>query len=187
MDERTEQQPTAGKAASALKEFAETIIVALVIFLLLQVVVKNFRITGDSMLPTFRDGQFLLVDRLTYYFTDPKRGDVIVFRYPRNPAEDFIKRVIGLPGETVNIADGQVYINGIPLVEPYVNGVPTTIYRGQPVTLDAGEYYVLGDNRRYSSDSRVWGPVPRDNIIGRAWLCYWPPTCWHVIHSPSYP
>ncbi len=184
-----ESAPQSGrqKAISFIRELVETVLIAVAIFFLLQIVVKNFRVTGESMLPTLSDGQFLLVDKLSYRFTDPKRGEIIVFRYPRDPSEDYIKRIIGLPGETVKIADGNVYIDGHLLSEPYLQGASTLTYRPLETTLSEGEFFVLGDNRSYSSDSRTWGPVARRNIIGRAWLCYWPPPLWGIVHTPSYP
>lgn len=172
---------------SFLREAAETIVLAVVLFLLLQLVVRNFRILGDSMLPTLETGQFVLVERVSYWFSAPRRGDVVIFEYPRAPQEDFIKRIIGLPGETVEIEGGSVYINGNLLVEPYLAGQPTLTYRPIRLTLGPDEYFVMGDNRAASSDSRSWGPLPRRNIIGRAWLCYWPPSRWGVIRRATYP
>jgi signal peptidase I len=181
------QPPAARKSSSFLREAVETILIAVILFLLLQLVVKNFRIIGDSMQPNFHDGEMILVDRVTYRFSEPKRGDVVVFHYPRAPQEDYIKRVIGLPGETVAISTGDVYINGNPISEPYIDGQRTTTYRNSEITLGADEYFVMGDNRGYSSDSRAWGPLPRRYIIGRALVCYWPPSCWAVFSTPEYP
>jgi signal peptidase I len=183
----TSDAPTsAQKALSFLREVAETLLIAVIIFFLLQTVLKNFRITGDSMLPNFRDGQYLFVDKVTYRLSDPARGDVIVFRYPRDQKEDFIKRIIGLPGETVEIKDGLVYVNNVSLTEPYLHGQTTLDYATEKVTLGVDQYFVLGDNRNHSSDSRLWGPISRSNIIGRALLCYWPPGSWHLVPHPTY-
>ncbi|MBC7259028.1 MAG: signal peptidase I [Chloroflexi bacterium] len=178
---------TENPGKSFLREAAETIVLAVVLFLLLQLVVRNFRILGASMLPTLETGQFVLVERVSYWFSEPRRGDVVIFEYPRAPQEDFIKRIIGLPGETVEIESGSVYINGNLLVEPYLAGQPTLTYRPIRLTLGPDEYFVMGDNRAASSDSRAWGPLPRHNIIGRAWLCYWPPSRWGVIRRVTYP
>ncbi|GAB4506528.1 MAG: signal peptidase I [Anaerolineales bacterium] len=175
------------RSTSWLRETAETIILAVVLFLLLQLVVRNFRIQGDSMLPTLETGQFVLVERVSYRFSEPQRGDIVVFEYPRAPQEDFVKRIIGLPGETVEITGGQVYINGNLLAESYVHGQPTLTYRPVNITLGQDEYFVMGDNRAASSDSRTWGPLPRQNIIGRAWLSYWPPSRWGLIPRAAYP
>jgi signal peptidase I len=191
MTDSTEPQqppaPPAKKQPSMLREAMETILFAVIIFLVLQVVVRNFRIEGDSMLTAFENGQFVLVDRVSYRLGNPHRGDVVVFEYPRAPQEDYIKRVIGLPGETIRIADGRVYINGQPLSEPYVNGQQTLSYRNITLTLAQDQYFVMGDNRNYSSDSRAWGSLPRANIIGKAWICYWPPSAWRLILRPQYP
>lgn len=136
-------------------------------------IAQPFIVSGASMDPTFRTGQYLIVDELSYRIDPPNRGDVIIFRYPKDPSQFFIKRVIGLPGETVKIQNGQVYIENADgdtakLNEPYVidkgNGADMT------VKLPTGQYFVMGDNRPESSDSRTWGTLPRDNIIGRAFI-----------------
>lgn len=167
----------------ALREIAETVILTLVIFLLIRTVVQNFRVEGMSMEPNFHDGQFLLINKLAYKLGDLERGDVIVFRYPRDPSRDFIKRVIGLPGETVEIINGQVYVNGELLSDNYHTNEAG--YNSGAVTLGPDELFVLGDNRPNSSDSHSWGPLPRDLIIGRVVLSYWPPDEWGIIkHGP---
>lgn len=136
-------------------------------------IAQPFIVSGASMIPTFQNGQYLIVDELSYRIATPSRGDVIIFRYPKDPTQFFIKRVIGLPGETVRIQLGSVYIvetsgKEIVLNEPYIinqgNG------RDMSVTLNPGEYFVMGDNRPESSDSRIWGVLPRQNIIGRAFV-----------------
>ena len=136
-------------------------------------VAQPFIVSGSSMDPTFQNGQYLIVDELSYNIGNPSRGDVIVFKYPKNPSQYFIKRVIGLPGETVNIdATGHVSIkdkdgNSVALKEPYV------VYpsdQASSTTLGADQYFVMGDNRAGSFDSRAWGPVARNLIIGKAFL-----------------
>ncbi|MCL0028588.1 signal peptidase I [Dehalococcoidia bacterium] len=180
------------------RELIETMLLALTIFLALQFSVQNFRVEGSSMQSTLDNGQYLLVNKIIYLrfdrdtvtglmpfvdeptnsdetmfaFHEPRRGEVIIFRYPNDPSRDFVKRVIGLPGDTVEIRRGQVYINGIPLDEPYVNH-PDNGTKAE-VRVDPGSYYVMGDNRSMSRDSRDWGPVPVENVIGRAWISYWP-------------
>ena len=146
-------------------------------------VAEPFIVSGASMVPTFENGQYLIVDEFTYHFSAPQRGEVIVFRYPRDPSEYFIKRIIGLPGDTVEITaqglsveeQGGATLN---FPEPYVvnqgNGAP------QNYTVPSGDYFVMGDNRPESSDSRSWGYVPRANIIGRVFLRLLP------IQSISY-
>jgi signal peptidase I len=159
---------------SFFTELLKFAFVALVIVIPLRFfVAQPFIVSGASMDPTFDTGQYLIVDELTYRFTEPNRDDVIIFRYPRDPSQYFIKRVIGLPGETVKIKNGEVYIvsptgQTTKLSEPYVvnegNGADLT------VKIPAGEYFVMGDNRPESSDSRSWGLLPQQNIIGRAFL-----------------
>ena len=136
-------------------------------------VAQPFIVSGASMDPTFENGQYLIVDELSYRFEAPARGDVIIFRYPKNPKEFFIKRIIGLPGETVTIANGKIKVTGadgktMALQEPYVinrgNGGDATY------TVPKGNYFVLGDNRPESSDSRTWGLLPASDIVGRAFL-----------------
>ena len=171
---------------SMVREIVETVVLTLVIFLLIRTVVQNFRVEGMSMEPNFHDGQFLLINKLTYKLGEVDRGDVIVFVYPRDPSRDFIKRVVGLPGETVQVINGTVYVNGNPLPDDY--HVNQAGYNAGSVTLGPGEVYVLGDNRGNSSNSHTWGPLPLDNIIGRVELSYWPPDEWGLItHGPSSP
>ncbi|MCX6790493.1 MAG: signal peptidase I [Candidatus Kaiserbacteria bacterium] len=132
-------------------------------------IVSPFVVDGESMHPTFENLDYLIVDEAVYAFKAPARGDVIVFRYPGNPSVFYIKRIIGLPGETVSISKGVINItaNGssFPLSEPYIVNEDATYTKN--VSLNEGEYFVMGDNRPNSSDSRVWGPLPRKNIVGR--------------------
>ena len=180
-----------------LRELIETAILALLIFLALQFSIQNFRVQGSSMEPTLWEGQYIMVNRLTYLnfayehleallpvvdlrgddgavfpLQPPERGDVAIFRYPEDPSLDFVKRVIGLPGDTVAIEHGQVFVNGAALNEPYVLNAD---YRDMEARLiPGGSYFVLGDNRRRSDDSRDWGNVPAENFVGKAWVIYWP-------------
>lgn len=142
-------------------------------------IIQPFLVEGNSMEPNYHDKEFLLVDRLTYHLKQPQRGEVIIFRFPKNPQEDYIKRIIGLPGETVKIENGKVYINGQPLEEKYLSpDTQTTISSNENVALNqnlsADEYFVLGDNRNHSSDSREWGTVSKNNLIGRSWFIFYP-------------
>ena len=167
---------------AALREIVETVIMALVIYFLITSVIKNFRVKGSSMEPNLHDGQFLIVNRIVYHFHPPQRGDIIVFHPPYNNGKDYIKRVIGLPGETVEIREGRVFINGRELVEPYIREPG---YRSWgPAVVGPDELFVLGDNRDHSNDSRSWGMLPISNVIGKAWISYWPPRYWGVI--PNY-
>ncbi|HBY93477.1 MAG TPA: signal peptidase I [Chloroflexi bacterium] len=153
------------------------------IFVLVRgLLVQNFRIEGFSMEPTLHEGQYLIVNKLIYYLHPPQRGDIIVFAFPKGPERDFIKRVIGLPGDTVEIRPGEVLVNGESIQEPY--HPESVMYSYPPTTLGPNEYFVLGDNRNNSSDSHTWGLLERKYIIGKAWLSYWPPKAWGLV--PNY-
>ena len=155
-----------------LRETLETVILAVLIFLVIRGLVQNYRIEGHSMEPNFHHGQYLLVNKLAYRLGDYRRGDVIVFHYPNNPTQDYIKRVVGLPGDTVEIRDGDLFVNGLPVDEPYEQ-IP--IMRSIPAqTVDPGFLYVMGDNRPASSDTRTWGQLQQEFVIGKAWLAIWP-------------
>jgi signal peptidase I len=161
------------------REIAETLLLALVAFALLRVVVQNYRVEGPSMEPTLHQGQFLLVNKLAYRFGSLQRGDIIVFRYPHDPSRSFIKRVIGLPGDRLEIVGGELRIDGSPLVETYIDEQGRHSY--PPTTIEADQVFVLGDNRNNSSDSRRWGTVPVSHVTGKALLCYWPPLYWGIV------
>jgi signal peptidase I len=143
-------------------------------------VAQPFIVSGASMETTFETGEYLIVDQLTYHFETPTRGDVIVFRYPKDPSKFFIKRIIGIPGDTISISGRVVTLtnkdnpDGVVLDEPYVQEMSPN--GGLTETLGPNEYFVMGDNRNASSDSRMWGVLPRDNIIGRAFLRLFPVT-----------
>lgn len=171
--DNTEKQPAPGWMM--LREVAETIVLSLVIFLLIRMVVQNYRIESHSMQPNFYEGQFILVNKLSYRLGAPERGDVIVFHNPTNTDEDYIKRVIALPGDTIEIRNQMVYINGEPLFEDYdLNPLhPSTLYG--PVLLEPDHLFVMGDNRQNSKDSRDFGPLSEDLIVGKAWIHVWPP------------
>jgi signal peptidase I len=185
------------------REILETVLLTLLIFLLVRSVVQNFRVEGESMSPTLHSGQYLLINKAVYWLSDtntlssyvpdpvkasplfhpPQRGDVIVFRFPREPSRDFIKRVIAVPGEMVEIRDHRVYVDDAPLNEPYIKDPP--LYPMAQIRVTDGNYFVLGDNRNNSSDSHVWGLVPTDDIIGQAWLSYWPVATWGFVPSAA--
>lgn len=173
---------------ATLREVLLTLLLALCIFLAVQLTLESCQVEGFSMENSLLDGQRLLVVKVNYWFGDPQRGDVIIFHSPQEPGKNLIKRVIALPGEWVEIKDGKVYItdtndNTFTLDEPYVVG------NNQPyprTKVPEGCYFVLGDNRNHSSDSRKWGMLPRENIVGKAWLCYWPLSDWHLLPGYSY-
>jgi signal peptidase I len=154
-----------------LWEVLQTLILAVVLYFLIDTVVGRVRVENISMQPTLHEGQFILVNKMAYRLGDYQRGDVVVFHFPRNPQEDYIKRVIGLPGDEVVIDSGSVYINGQRLDEPYIASPPQ--YSNNWVVPE-GEIFVLGDNRNQSSDSHSWGFVPHANVVGKAMIVYWP-------------
>ena len=170
-----------------LRDALITLTIAVIIFLGLQMTVQKFVVQGPSMNPSFNNGQLLLVNKVVYKFHEPERGDVIIFHPPEYMNGDLIKRIIGLPNETVQIEDGVVYIHKdgevFPLDEPYITETILGDFNG--VTIPPGEYFVLGDNRNNSSDSRSGWTTPRENIIGKVWLSIWPPGNWGLAGNYS--
>ena len=171
-------------------EVLETAVLTLLLFMTIRLTVQNFNVDGPSMQPTLHTNELILVNRAEYLLHAPRRGDVIVFVAPPEPSTDYVKRIIGIPGDTVQIGtDGAVYVNGTHIREPYVTypGNPCWDSAGDPNaypktwTLKANQYFVLGDNRGDSSDSRCWGLLPKNNIIGKAALVYWPSSDVHLI------
>lgn len=168
------------RARATVVETAKTLLIAFLLAQLIMVsVAQAFQVEQYSMEPTLLPHDRVLVSKFIYRLREPARGDVIVLRYPRNPERNYIKRVIGLPGETVEIHDGKVFINGMVLDEPYIKLPPRYTYRARQVP--PGQYFVLGDNRPNSSDSHVGWFVPADNIIGKAVIVYWPPSQWGLV------
>ena len=201
-------KPGLGKGIGRVaRELIETFVLALLIFLAVRAALQNFRVEGSSMDPILHNGEYLIVNKaiytrinlktisrfipfidpgdnpVHYLFRRPRRGDVVVFRFPGNPERDFIKRIIGEPGDTVEIKDNTVYINGGALDEPYITSKPNYTYGPQEVP--PKQYFVLGDNRNNSYDSHVWGFLPEENIIGQAWLSYWPKDDWGLVPNKS--
>lgn len=168
------------------------VVFAIAIFLFMYLLVMQpHKIKGDSMQPNFPDGEYLLTDKVSYRLREPERGEIIVFKAPGSSGEEFIKRIIGLPGERVKVEKGKVFINGNVLSEAYIPDpvkTPSGAYltEGKEVTIIPENYIVLGDNRVASSDSRTWGFVPKENMTGRAWLIYWPPNRIGFVSEPSY-
>ncbi len=173
--------PAPGK--SLLREILETVLLTVLIYLGVNFATGRFRIEGSSMEPSMHPNQYVLVDKVSYKLGNPHRGDVVVFNYPLATERDFIKRVIGLPGETVSVHGGIISIDGQPLTEPYISAPPT--YENS-WTLGPDQYFVLGDNRNSSSDSHSWGPLERHYLIGRAVFVYWPPTLWGTVPHYTY-
>jgi signal peptidase I len=161
-------------------ELLETLVLAMILFVGINMVTARILVQSISMQPGLREDDMVLVNRLAYRLGDPKRGDIIVFLNPVNPEDvPYIKRVIGLPGETVMIDQGLVYIDGRILREPYLE---TVTQRGGTWHVALDSLFVMGDNRNNSSDSRQWGMVAMESVLGRAEAIYWPPADWRILH-----
>ena len=194
-------QPVANKrqkpGKSLIQELLETLLLTLVLFGIARFSLQNFKVDGTSMVPTLQSGEYILVDKISYRFHGdlPARGDIIVFKYPIDPTRDFIKRVIGLPGDTIAIkpVGGRyhTFVNGKMLDEPYINRPPDTAYPADcasaktctPHVVSPNDLFVMGDNRNFSFDSRSWGDLPKSDIIGRALISYWPLS--HLAFLPN--
>lgn len=165
-----------------LVELLQTVLLALVLYIGVSVVTDRVRVENISMQPTLYENDLLLVNKVVYELRQPSYGEIIIFHHTHNPPEDYIKRVIGLPGDTVEVNDGVVMVNGVPLDEPYLKELP--VYEGSWVVPE-DSLFVLGDNRNLSSDSRVWGFVPMEELVGRADLIYWPPEKARLLLPPD--
>ena len=177
-----------------LFEIVETLVLTLVIFLVIQnFVAQPYRVQQQSMERTLEPDQYVLVDKLTSHFDDYKRGDIVVFNPPaawsQGDGTPFIKRVIGVGGDTIDIRDSRVYVDGIALDEPYVyDGQPTLVTGDRSSwVIPAGDLFVMGDHRANSADSRVFGPIEKKDVIGRAWLRYWPFNTFGILPTPTHP
>ena len=180
-----------------VRELIETALLSVAVFLVLHLSVQNFRVEGSSMVPTLTEGQYIIANKIIYShvstdmlagflpfiqpsgkgeslytFHPPEHGEIIIFNFPSDQSRDLVKRVIGVPGDTIEIQSGQVIRNGEPIEEPYVVNKDRRTY--DPVEVPENSYYVLGDNRRSSSDSRDWGFLSDEHVVGRAWIGYWP-------------
>jgi signal peptidase I len=160
-------------------DLIETIVLAVFLFIVINAVTARIRVDGSSMEPTLLNGEFVLVNKLAYKFGIPKLGEVIVFHYPRDPKQEYIKRVIGVPGNTIEISDGQVFVDNKLIQEPYIAASPE--YGPREWLVPPGSLFVLGDNRNNSSDSHTWGMVPLEYVVGKAVAVYWPPIHWSLI------
>ncbi len=170
--------PTQEKRQRVTLEIAETVFLTLLMFLVIRFAVQNFNIDGTSMEPNLHNNELVLVDKWSYLFHAPSRGDIVVFHAPPEPAQDYVKRIIGLPGDVITIKGTAITVDGVTLKESYIaaknQGVPEGTHTIVNQVVPANDYFVLGDNRAVSSDSRIWGFVPRQNIIGRVAVVYWP-------------
>lgn len=175
-------QPISGSSGGVRRfilDVLETIILSIVLFLGINSISARIRVESISMQPTLYAGDFVIVNKVAYKVGAPSRGDVIIFHYPPDPGrEPYIKRVIGLPGDKITVTGGKVYINDVPISEPYIKAPPS--YEGT-WRVPQDSLFVLGDNRNSSSDSHSWGMVPLANVIGKAEVVYWPPTQWKLL------
>ncbi|WP_370650004.1 signal peptidase I [Oscillochloris sp. ZM17-4] len=203
------------RVRSVVRELLETAIFILLVFFIVRGIVQNFKIEGSSMEPTLHTGEYILVNKLVYFhfdlnaplrllpgqesldqkiiypFHQPRRGDILVFEYPRDVSKDYIKRVIGLPGDTLDIHDGKVFVNGSELSEPYLGGAATACLGSRvcgsgPFVIPDGTIFVMGDNRNNSSDSREWDSLPLDRVVGQAWVIYYPVSSWGLVPHHDY-
>ena len=156
---------------SKWRELIEDIILAVLLYFAIDFCIGRFRVENISMETTFHEGQLVMVNKLNYKFSEPRRGDVVIFHSPVDPGKDYIKRMIGLPGDHIEVTDGELYINGEKIDEPWLH---EPIQYSGSWDVAEGTYFVLGDNRNHSSDSHVWGGVPKANLIGNAFFRYWP-------------
>ncbi len=191
-----DEQPYTGKPTESVYETLRTIVLVLITALLIRsFVAQPFVVEGKSMEPTLHNAEYLIVDKIEYRLHEPQRGDVIVFKAPEAPDQNYIKRIIGLPGETITIKDSQVLVNGTQVAEHYIaasdiaGSTPTD--DGTPAffleqKLGPNEYFVMGDNRDHSSDSRRWGPLPKQNILGKAQVVLFPFSQLGWISLPPY-
>jgi signal peptidase I len=176
---------------SFILDVIKIVVIALVIVLPIRYFLfQPFLVSGSSMEPNFHDADYLIIDEISYRFRVPNRGEVIVFHYPLAPSERFIKRIIGLPGDTLTVQDNQIDIETSAGAKQVLN--ESSYFKIPPslndfsISLGANQYFVMGDNRNFSFDSRSWGPVPKENIIGRVWLKLWPFSQVNVIPLPNY-
>lgn len=170
------------RALSGLFEILQMLAMALVLYFIIDSVIARVRVFNISMEPTLVQGEILMVNKLQYKFSDMQYGDIITFHYPLDPERDYVKRLIGLPGDEVVIENGEVFVNGSELYEPYISASPE--YEGT-WQVPQKNLFVLGDNRNPSADSHIWGFVPFENVIGKAFLVYWPVTHIRTLSTPN--
>jgi len=175
---------------SFLVEMIKTLVLAVLVVLPIRYFLfQPFFVQGSSMYPNFEDGDYLIVDEVTYRLRDPQRGEVIIFKYPKDTSQLYIKRIIGLPGESIEIKDNEIIIannSGKQILEEDYISLDSKTLGNIKVNLGEDEYFVLGDNRMFSSDSRRWGTVPRENIVGKAYFRAWPFSSLILFEFPTY-
>lgn len=180
------------KGSIAILDALEPVVLAFAVFMMVYLfAVQPHQVDGRSMFPNFQDKEYILTDKITYARRDPQRGEVVVFHAPPPYTSDFIKRIVGLPGETVMVKEGRVYINDKQLGEDYlppnyVTSEKSFLREGVPYKVPDGYYMVFGDNRDFSSDSREWGPITQKAIVGRAFFRYWPVNHFGLIEHEMY-
>lgn len=179
------------KIFSLLLDALQTILLAFAVFLVIYVFLfRPFQVSGQSMYPNFHDKEYVLTNLIVLRFENPKRGDVLVFKAPNSPEKDFIKRLIGTPGDRILLQDGSFLINGEKLDESsYLSSEVRTyggsfLKEGEEIAVPEGNYFLVGDNRQYSSDSREWGFVKKEEIIGKSFFVYWPPPSAKLVKNP---
>lgn len=176
---------------AGLVDFIQTLVVFGAIFAIIYLfIAQPHKVQGSSMIPTFHDGDYILTDKLTYRLSTPKPGDVIVLKDPMDESKDFIKRIVAIPGQNLKVEGNTTYIDGKPLNEDYLpTDTPTRpgafLHEGESVTVAPGQYFVFGDNRNHSSDSREWGYLKKEGIVGKVFFRYWPPNSFGLIRHPS--
>jgi signal peptidase I len=169
------------KRSHLAREIVETLALTLIIFVVIHFAVQSYRVDGPSMEPGLQNNQYVLVNKIAYLFHPPERGDIIVFHYPLDTTRDFIKRVIGLPGDTITVTSNAVWVDGVKLNEPYVSAEAN--FQGETWHVPPGDYFVMGDNRPVSDDSRTWGFVPQKDLVGKAVLVYWPVSVFKLLNT----
>ncbi len=185
-----EEKGLFGKLGSEAVDFIQTLVVFGAIFAIIYLfVAQPHKVSGSSMVPNFQNGDYILTDKVTYRFTQPKNGDVIVLKNPRDESQDFIKRIMATPGQTVKVEGNHVFVQGAELSEQYLPPETLTrsgafLHEGETISVAPDQYFVFGDNRSHSSDSREWGAVTKKEIIGRVIFRYWPPSTVGLI-KPS--
>ncbi len=176
--DKTSDQPQYRQPTElVVREIVETLLLTFFIFWLVHSLIGRYRIDGSSMNPTLQDGEYLIINNVTYLMDDPEQGDIVVFRHPRNEL-NLIKRVVGVPGDHIEVSNGTVWVNGEAQEEPFIADSPN--YGGN-WDVPEGELFVLGDNRNNSSDSHSWGFLPEENLLGKALFVYWPPSDWGQV------
>ncbi|MDX1417409.1 MAG: signal peptidase I [Candidatus Promineifilaceae bacterium] len=177
VNDQPEAAPYRQPTELVVREIVETLLLTFFIFWLVHSLVGRYRIDGSSMSPTLLDGEYLIINNVSYMLDDPAKGDIVVFRHPRNEL-NLIKRVVGVPGDHIEISNGTVWVNGEVQDEPFI--AESTNYNGS-WDVPEGQIFVLGDNRNNSSDSHSWGFLPEENLLGKAMFVYWPPSDWGQV------